>query len=898
MPVDSSKTMVHKRFRGHYPAMAFLAMASLFVTAFTLFAAPSVFAATTACAWVDQSTVTCNGETFNDPTINGANMTLTGTNAQPGNEAAGCAVDTLEIDSYQSNPPGKLTLTTYTATATGKFSSACSPTSTNSVTLSGKYASVPAADPNSTQGTGSTGCGGGALDWAVCPLNTILQKSAEALTTFINEELTINTRQLFGTGCTASDNGTAQCSTSQAYYNAWNTFRILGTSLIVIAGLIMVISQALGFEILDAYTVRKVLPRLLIALIGMSLSWPLLSFLINFFNELGRAMQALIYAPFSHLPNNTQLVAGFVNWGLLAFLAAAAFTPFITVVLPILGTGLLALLIGLLVLIIRQIAVTLIVILSPLLIAAYVLPNTQKVSKIGSENFWGLMLMFPIVDGFLAVGQVFAAVGDSGNTVQQIVGMVAWFVPFFLIPLAFRMATGFISTISGFVNDRSKGGFDRLRNARQKTVEDNVGAIKQGFNRTRLGTGRHAMRQRGLNRLSAWGAGSVGVGGHGTARYRSEMANAEFGHLAGAAAESIKNNPAAAANDDANKIAQFATNKDDFIQRYVTSGLGTRDDAINQLAYTEQAYGTVMGSKQMQHTAATAALASASSTDRTAERAAWMRHAVSQDIMTDSQAAALVKQSGSLVSSAGFGDLLGAANGTLSDDELLKRASNGFNAANSHRMRKEQARELAVEVRRQASNARTEVEFATAVANAAGMHDVINGMTPDVREAFATELNGASVTGNGINQRMRDHEADLEASTGLAHEAYLDRRKTWAAQAAAAGGGIPGGAPGGAPGGGGGAPGGGAPPSDARLKRDIVQLGITNGVTIYSFRYLWSNQTYVGVMAQDLLNTHPEALSVDEFGFYQVNYTTLGLRMMTIEEWQAAGAESLLVAKD
>jgi len=328
----------------------------------------------------------------------------------------------------------------------------------------------PSGSASGTDNSGAQDCGGGALNWMICPVNWVLQRVGQALTTFIDEQLTINTRQLFGTGCTNGNAGNSQCSTSQAYYKAWNTFRILGTSLIIIAGLIMVSSQALGFEIMDAYTVRKVLPRLLIAVIGMSLSWPLLSFLINFFNELGRGVQALIYAPFSHFPNHDQLVAGFVNWGLIAFIVALS--PFIAVVLPILGTGILALLIGLLILIIRQIAVTLIVILAPFAIAAYVLPNTQRIWKIWYDNFLGLMFMFPIITAFLAVGQVFAAVGESGNTVQQIVGMVAWFVPFFLIPLAFRMATGFISTVAGFVNDRSKGGFDRLRNARQNMMAE------------------------------------------------------------------------------------------------------------------------------------------------------------------------------------------------------------------------------------------------------------------------------------------------------------------------------------------------------------------------------------------------------------------------------------------
>ena len=41
-------------------------------------------------------------------------------------------------------------------------------------------------------------------------------------------------------------------------------------------------------------------------------------------------------------------------------------------------------------------------------------------------------------------------------------------------------------------------------------------------------------------------------------------------------------------------------------------------------------------------------------------------------------------------------------------------------------------------------------------------------------------------------------------------------------------------------------------------------------------------------MAQDLLYTkHAHAVSVDEFGYYQVDYSVLGLQMVTHDEYLA-----------
>jgi hypothetical protein len=69
----------------------------------------------------------------------------------------------------------------------------------------------------------------------------------------------------------------------------------------VIAGLVVVIAQALGTELLDAYTLRKVLPRILIAAVGITLSWQLMEFFVTLTNDLGYGVRHLTSAPFGHL---------------------------------------------------------------------------------------------------------------------------------------------------------------------------------------------------------------------------------------------------------------------------------------------------------------------------------------------------------------------------------------------------------------------------------------------------------------------------------------------------------------------------------------------------------------------------------------------------------------------
>lgn len=77
--------------------------------------------------------------------------------------------------------------------------------------------------------------------------------------------------------------------------------------------------------------------------------------------------------------------------------------------------------------------------------------------------------------------------------------------------------------------------------------------------------------------------------------------------------------------------------------------------------------------------------------------------------------------------------------------------------------------------------------------------------------------------------------------------------------------------------------------SDIRLKHDVTPIAIlADGVTLYSFRYFWSDQVYVGVMAQQVAAIAPDAVTTEPNGYLAVNYDRLGLKMQTWQEWQAS----------
>ena len=62
--------------------------------------------------------------------------------------------------------------------------------------------------------------------------------------------------------------------------------------------------------------------------------------------------------------------------------------------------------------------------------------------------------------------------------------------------------------------------------------------------------------------------------------------------------------------------------------------------------------------------------------------------------------------------------------------------------------------------------------------------------------------------------------------------------------------------------------------SDRRLKKDIKPIGRYKEYPVYEFSYLWDDIKHIGVMAQDVMLTNPDAVSIHH-GYYAVNYAAL-----------------------
>jgi hypothetical protein len=309
------------------------------------------------------------------------------------------------------------------------------------------------------------------LKWLVCPVIDTATFAAGKLEDAVNDLLTVGVDDIFD-----------DTDGNNAFHKAWNSFRFFALGLIVIAALIMVVSQAAGVDILDAYTVRKVLPRLLFAAIFIALSWDVLEFLVQLSNDAGLGIRTLIYAPFQSLNGDNMLGGG--STIILALIGTGGALAFGWVgLLSFAVTGLLAVLIAFAILVFRKMLILLLIMMAPFAIAAYVLPNTNKLWDIWKGGLLSVLIVFPIISAMIAIGRVFAitSMNAPGNKIiNQLIAIVAYFAPYFMISMAFRLAGGFIATVGGFVNDKSRGAFDRLKNFRGNKVNENMSRMASG----------------------------------------------------------------------------------------------------------------------------------------------------------------------------------------------------------------------------------------------------------------------------------------------------------------------------------------------------------------------------------------------------------------------------------
>jgi hypothetical protein len=307
---------------------------------------------------------------------------------------------------------------------------------------------------------------GGGMAWLMCPVITATDGAINWVDSRVTELLDIDSNYYSNNEIKAS----AAAIRNIAYI------------ILIPVMLVMVVGTALGFDFISAYTVKRALPRLVIAAIFITVAYPVCVFLIELFNAVGRGVLGLFTFPFVEASQKlygtdiTQISLSTLLGGSLftSIFAAPIFAAGILILLIFFGgTLLLFAAIAFLVLMLRQMFIVALLLIAPLAILAWIFPGNDKLWKSWWGSFSKLLIMFPLIMGLIAVGRIFAYIIDSSNPagldgtiLQPLMTITAYMLPYAFIPFTFRFAGGLFATVAGFANDKSKGLFDRQKQHR------------------------------------------------------------------------------------------------------------------------------------------------------------------------------------------------------------------------------------------------------------------------------------------------------------------------------------------------------------------------------------------------------------------------------------------------
>jgi hypothetical protein len=311
------------------------------------------------------------------------------------------------------------------------------------------------------------------LTWLWCPLLRGIDSMFNTIYHTIQGQLSICTGPV---SSTTGDKEDCNVLFTPGVEKSWTIFRDISTALLVIVMLIMVFGQAISAGPFDAYTVRKMLPRLAAAAILIQISWFLLLFFVDLSNDLGNGIQSLMLVPFGgagKLAFDNQIANVGVGAGAVTLASAAVFTGAVLAFsgitifgwLLIGASAILSVIVGLLVILFRQMLIIMAVMLAPIAFIAYILPGTERYWKLWKDNFIKLLTMFPLIMAMIAGGKIFAYVGSTssgGSTsfLGLIVVLVGFVGPLWFLPKTFKWG----GELFGALANGAWNGTKRIRN--------------------------------------------------------------------------------------------------------------------------------------------------------------------------------------------------------------------------------------------------------------------------------------------------------------------------------------------------------------------------------------------------------------------------------------------------
>ena len=333
----------------------------------------------------------------------------------------------------------------------------------------------------------------GGLGWLICPVMTFVANINDAAYGAISGFLDIKPAIL-----SSGDNSGAK--------QGWDFFRNIANAIFAVIFLWIIFSQISNVGVSN-YGIKKILPRLIIGALLVNLSYYLCQIFVDLSNILGHTLKDALESGAGEIGTTSEaagwgsvIAATIVGVGGVAAFAALA------IGIPTLVAGFLAIMTVFIILVVRQAGIILLISMSPIAFAAWLLPNTEDLFKKWMKMFRGLLLVFPIISLLYGAGKLAGAVLAASATVDpnnpdetlHLVALAAATMPLLATPFVLQNSLSSLGSIGAKIGKLSSAANGNLKNA--------------VMNKSRISDVKNAWKSRSARKLAERRSGNTWYG--------------------------------------------------------------------------------------------------------------------------------------------------------------------------------------------------------------------------------------------------------------------------------------------------------------------------------------------------------------------------------------------------
>jgi len=336
-----------------------------------------------------------------------------------------------------------------------------SPDSTSTASSASSSSSSSSSSSTSTTDVTVARCEGGVLGWILCPVIKLSQDFVGQMEKWIVNQLDMGPLQTTGR--------------YENLHKAWAGFRDLANVFFIGIFMVIIFAQVLGISI-DSYSIKMLLPRIIVAAIAIQFSFFIMQIGVDISNIIGNGI-AGVFASVIQAGgeggagvSTTQAIASLTIVGAGGALAAGTaiatglIVPFLLLILAaaisILGVVITVWL--------RVLVLQFLVLLAPLAIVAWVMPNTEKWFQFWKTNVIKLLLMYPIIMFMISAGALathITAISAEDGNFAKLLGACIPIIIFLMIPTAIKASGSLMNLTGNLVMGRMNNYSKAVRNS-------------------------------------------------------------------------------------------------------------------------------------------------------------------------------------------------------------------------------------------------------------------------------------------------------------------------------------------------------------------------------------------------------------------------------------------------